>query len=171
MLRRLLYPDGMNYCLAFTVRHRPSFELVKKKKINLSLRGTQKIMGAKPPENADFTLHLKGKAVSLSDPAFPNVSRILHLFDIQGWVTSAAQKKFLVLVNCPLKLVGKRMIIPDETVRGPELHNRLVFKAFKASGALSNGPTTLPSAMSRSASASFACHSQYTTRKSVWSPR
>jgi hypothetical protein len=51
-------------------------------------------MGAEPSENYDFTLHLKGKAVSFRDPAFPNVSRILHFFDIQGWVTLVAQKKF-----------------------------------------------------------------------------
>jgi hypothetical protein len=50
-------------------------------------------MGAEPSENADFTLHLEGKAVSLSDPAFPNVSRILHFFDIQRWVTPVAQEK------------------------------------------------------------------------------
>jgi hypothetical protein len=46
-------------------------------------RGSQNIMGTEPSENADFTLHLKGKAVSLSNPAFPNVSRILHFLDIQ----------------------------------------------------------------------------------------
>jgi len=61
--------------------------------MGLSLRGSQNIMGAEPSENADFTLHLEGKAVSFSDPAFPNVSRILHFFDIQGWVPSVTQKK------------------------------------------------------------------------------
>jgi hypothetical protein len=50
-------------------------------------------MGPEPSENADFTLYLKGKAVAFRDPAFPNVSRILHFFDIQGWVPLVAQKK------------------------------------------------------------------------------
>jgi hypothetical protein len=50
-------------------------------------------MGTEPSENADFTLHLEGKAVSFSDSSFPNISRILHFFDIQGWVTLVAQKK------------------------------------------------------------------------------
>jgi hypothetical protein len=90
-------------------------------------------MGTQPPENADFTLHLEGKAVSLSDPTFPNVSRILHFFDIQGWVTLVAEKKLQFLVNRLLKLGWKRMIIPYETVCKKELHNGWFFKAFKAS--------------------------------------
>lgn len=137
------------------------------KKITLSLRSPQNIMGAKPSENADFTLHLEGKAVSFSDPAFPNISRILHFFDIQGCVTLVAEKKLKFFINCLLKLVWKRMIIPYETVRKQELHNGLFFKAFKASGVFSNGPTTLPSAISRSASASFSCHSL--VKKYSWS--
>jgi hypothetical protein len=50
-------------------------------------------MGAEPSEDADFTLHLEGEAVSLSDSALPNVSRILHFFDIQGRVTPVTQEK------------------------------------------------------------------------------
>ena len=90
-------------------------------------------MGAEPSENADFTLHLEGKAISLSGPPFPNVSRVLHFFDIQGWVTLVAEKKLQFLVNRLLKLAWKRMIIHYETVRKKKLHNSLVFKAFKAS--------------------------------------
>jgi hypothetical protein len=90
-------------------------------------------MGAEPSEDADFTLHLEGKAVSLSDPAFPNVSMILHFFDIQGWVTPVAQEKLQLLVSRLLKLVWKRMIILDKTVREKEPHCGVFFKAFKAS--------------------------------------
>jgi hypothetical protein len=90
-------------------------------------------MGAEPSENADFTRHLEGEAVSLRDPAFPNVSRILHFFYVEGGVTLVVQKKLQFLVNRLLQLVRKRMIIPYETVRKKELHNGLVFKAFKAS--------------------------------------
>jgi hypothetical protein len=90
-------------------------------------------MGAEPSQNANFTLHLEGEAVSFGDPAFPNVSRILHFFDIQGWVTLVAEKKLQFLVNCLLKLVGKPMIIPYEAIRKKELHNGWFFKAFKAS--------------------------------------
>jgi hypothetical protein len=90
-------------------------------------------MGAEPPEDADFTLHLEGKAVSLRDPAFPNVSRILHFFDMQGWVSPVTQEKLKFLIYLFLQLPGKRMIIPDKTVCEQELHIGLVFKAFKAS--------------------------------------
>ena len=50
-------------------------------------------MGTQPSEDTNLTLHLEGKAVSLSDPAFPNISRVLHFFDIQGWVTPVVQEK------------------------------------------------------------------------------
>ena len=136
-------------------------------KKGLTLRRPQNIMGAEPPENADFTLHLEGKAVTFGDPAFPNVSRILHFFDIQGWMTLVVQKKIQFLVNGLLKLVRKCMIIPYKTVREPELHCAVFFKALKASGAFSNGPTSLPSTMSLSASASFSCHSF--VKKYSWS--
>jgi hypothetical protein len=124
-------------------------------------------MGAEPSENADFTLHLKGEAISLSDSSFPNVSRVLHLFYIEGWVSPVAQKKLQFLVNCLLKLVRKCMIIPYKTVGEKELHCGVFFKALKASGAFSNGPTILPSEMSCSAPASFSCHSF--VKKYSWS--
>jgi hypothetical protein len=50
-------------------------------------------MGSEPSENANFTLYLEGKAASWSDSSFPYVSRILHFFDVQGWVTLVAQKQ------------------------------------------------------------------------------
>jgi hypothetical protein len=50
-------------------------------------------MGAEPSKNADLTLHLEGKTVSLRDPALPNISRILHFLDIQGRVTPVVQEK------------------------------------------------------------------------------
>jgi hypothetical protein len=90
-------------------------------------------MGAEPSENANFTLHPEGKAVSFGNPSFPNVSRVLHLFYIQGRVTPVIQKKLQFLVNRLLKLVWERMIIPYETVCKKELHNGWFFKAFKAS--------------------------------------
>jgi hypothetical protein len=90
-------------------------------------------MGAEPSEDADFTLHLEGEAVSLSDSALPNISRILHFFDIQGRVTPVTQEKLYFLIYRLLKLVRKSMIIPYETRREPKLHNGLFFKAFKAS--------------------------------------
>jgi predicted double-glycine peptidase len=135
-------------------------------KIGLTLRRPQNIMGAKPSEQTNFTLHLEGKAVTFGDPAFPNVSRILHFFDIQGWMTLVVQKKIQFLVNGLLKLVWKRTVIPYETVGEHKLHNGWFFKAFKASEAL-NGPTTLPSAISLSASVSLSCHSF--VKKYSWS--
>jgi len=71
----------------------PSLEPVKKKQIGLCSRSPQNIMGSEPSKNADLTLHLEGKTVSLRDSALPNVSRILHFFDIQGRVTPVTQEK------------------------------------------------------------------------------
>jgi hypothetical protein len=90
-------------------------------------------MGAEPSQNADFVLHREGKAVSFGNPSFPNVSRVLHLFDIQGRVTPVVQKKLQFLVNRLLKLIGKPLIIPDETAGKKQLHNGWFFKAFTAS--------------------------------------
>ena len=73
-------------------------------------------MGAEPSENADFTHYLEGKAVSSSDSSFPYISMILHFFDIQGWVTLVAEKKFQFFINCLLKLVWKCTVISYETI-------------------------------------------------------
>jgi hypothetical protein len=53
-------------------------------------------MGAGPSEHADFTLHFDDEAVTFSDPAFPNVPRNLHFFDIQGCVPLVAERKLLI---------------------------------------------------------------------------
>lgn len=73
-------------------------------------------MGAETSENADFSL-LKGEAVSLSNPAFPNAPRILHFLDIQGWMTLVVQEKLQFLVHRLLELVWKRTVIFYEAVR------------------------------------------------------
>jgi hypothetical protein len=49
-------------------------------------------MGAKASKNAATALHLEGKAVSLGDPPFPNLSWVLHFLDIEGRVALVAEE-------------------------------------------------------------------------------
>ena len=69
-------------------------------------------MGSQPPENADVALHLESKAVSLSYSSFPNVSRVLHLLDIERRVALAVEEKLKLTLDGFLEMIRQRLVVP-----------------------------------------------------------
>lgn len=52
----------------------------------------QDVVGAKSSEDVGILMDLKGKAITLADPPFPDFSRIFHLFDSQGRMVGVLQE-------------------------------------------------------------------------------
>src|SRR5271157_5623900 len=82
----------------------------------LHSRCLQDIMRAQSAEQADFFVYLEGEAVSPGDSAFPNVPRVLHLLDLEGWMTRVFLEKLQLFIHRLLQMVRKRLVIPDEAV-------------------------------------------------------
>src|SRR5208282_368222 len=114
---------------------------------------------------ADFThnesvvFHLEGEAEGKRDAAVPNISRIIHFFNIQGRVPGSRHKQLKLLINGILYVFGQLAIVADKSFSKENSHILAVFRALRPFLILSKGPSTSSLAMSLSALASSCCHS------------
>gem|GEM_PF-3964736 len=68
-------------------------------------------VGADAAEETDFSLPMKGEAVSVVHSSLPNIPGILHLFHIQRWVPWVFEQLSQLLVGQLLNIFWKRFIV------------------------------------------------------------
>ena len=116
-------------------------------------------MCPKSPEDVEISLDLKSEPVVMGNSSLPDVSGIIHFFDIQRGMAAIGKQKVELLVNSLLDSLRKPTIILNKALGESNFHIFARFRALTASLALSKEPITLPSSISLSASASLSCHS------------